>query len=68
MRLFADIDELESPRWLLSKGRKDEAIQSLNRLRRQGEVANGNTILEAEAIEQAIEFSRRQAEGRWIDL
>ena len=58
----------ESPRWLLTKGRRAEAVKSLNRLRPRAEVEAGLTELEADAIAAAIEEAKQIGDGRWIDL
>lgn len=58
----------ESPRWLLSKGRRDEALQSLERVRPQVEIDKGLVIAERDAIEQAIDEAREIGEGRWREL
>lgn len=47
---------------------KDDAIANLNRVRPQREQENGNTTLEADAIEQAIKESKIQNQGSWKEL
>ena len=59
---------VESPRYLISKGRREEAIKNLNRLRPQHEVEAGTTIAELDAIETMMNEEEGNHEGRWIDL
>lgn len=59
---------VESPRWLLAHGRKDEAIKSLNRVRPVEDKESGQTLLEIEACEEAILESKIQNQGQWRDL
>lgn len=63
-----------SPRWLLYKGRRDEAIAVLESVRPKRDVAAGLCVEEANAIEESI---REEAELRksgtaeklgWLDL
>ena len=61
-------DAAESPRWLVSKGKREKALKALNRLRPKEEVELGLTVAEVEAIDEAIEQTRLQGTGRWIDL
>lgn len=58
----------ESPRWLVSKGRDEQALKNLNRLRPQRDVQAGLTVIEIEAVKHAVEESRRIEQGQWIDL
>ena len=58
----------ESPRWYVSKGRKDQALKALDRLRPAHDVDNGVTSAEVEALERAVEEGRQKNDGRWIDL
>lgn len=58
----------ESPRWLISKGRKEQALVSLDRLRPTREVDNGTTTAEVNALEEAIVEAKSVRNGRWIDL
>ena len=59
---------IESPRWLLSKGKHTEAVQVLNRIRRKDQVTNGATEEEAQTIQVAIEHAKEMTEGTWLDL
>jgi len=58
----------ESPRWLIQHGQKDKALAVLNRLRPRIDVDSGHTVLEVEAIEQAIEESTIMDSGSWLDM
>jgi MFS family permease len=59
---------VESPRWLLSKGRTEEASKSLDRLRPHADVAAGRTLVEIEALQEAVTTQDTMDHGRWIDL
>ena len=59
---------LESPRWLLMKGRDTEALAALDKLRGKDVVAEGGTVLEMEAIKGEIEYMNTLEQGRWVDL
>ncbi|WVQ85136.1 hypothetical protein IAT38_007301 [Cryptococcus sp. DSM 104549] len=58
----------ESPRWLVLRGRKEEALKQLNRLRTKSDVASGTTISEVDAIEQSIVEAEQTGSGSWLDL
>jgi hypothetical protein len=58
----------ESPRWLVSKGRNEEALRALNRIRPKREVESGMTAYEIQAFDQAIEEDRLISQGSWFDL
>ncbi|ORX38012.1 general substrate transporter [Kockovaella imperatae] len=59
---------VESPRWLISKGRREEAQRNLDKLRRPGEVQDGSTAAELDIIENLVQESRTNKEGSWLDL
>jgi SP family sugar:H+ symporter-like MFS transporter len=65
-QLFRSLQE--SPRWLVSRHRKEEALKNLNRLRTKREVDNGSTVMEIEALVAMIHDDQGSSEGRWIDL
>lgn len=50
------------------KGRDEEALKALNKLRRKSDVENGNTVREMEAIKAEIECLSHMDQGRWVDL
>ncbi|SMY21266.1 unnamed protein product [Zymoseptoria tritici ST99CH_1A5] len=58
---------VESPRWLIVKGRRDDALASLNRLRPKEDVAKGLTSVEIDAIVQSLEEQVGQDQGRWTN-
>ena len=58
---------VESPRWLLLRGRKEEALKNLNKLRSQKEVNSGVTEMEIAALDAANQESRAN-DSRWIEL
>ena len=58
----------ESPRWLVLKGKKDQAIKALDRLRPHNDVVSGLTTAEVEALEMAVLQGNAQNQGSWLDL
>lgn len=58
----------ESPRWLIFKGRPQEAKKNLDKIRRKEEVANGATAAEADALELVVEESLATETASWLDL
>jgi hypothetical protein len=59
---------IESPRWLIAHGMKDQAIENMNKVRPGREREGGQTILEVEGFEMAIEESKKQSQGTSKDL
>lgn len=57
----------ESPRWLILKGRKEEAKKSLDRIRPAADVRSGATQVEADILEKAI-LHDEERQGSWLDL
>ncbi|KAL2831559.1 general substrate transporter [Aspergillus cavernicola] len=56
----------DSPRWLLSKDRDEDAITALRRLRPKENTANGNCEAEIRGIREALHEELHKAS--WIDL
>jgi MFS family permease len=59
---------VESPRWLLSHDRDDQALAALKKLRRKDDVDAGLCEVELEAIAYAIQYDKTHATARWRDL
>ncbi|KAG9250966.1 general substrate transporter [Emericellopsis atlantica] len=58
----------ESPRWLLAKGRFDDAKRSLDKIRHKYEVEDGSTAAELNAMNELVQESLATEEGGWLDL
>lgn len=58
----------ESPRWLISKGRAEEAERNLERLRRPEETADGTVQREIELLSELSLESSQKRDVRWSDL
>ncbi|KAL1866974.1 hypothetical protein VTK73DRAFT_4443 [Phialemonium thermophilum] len=58
----------ESPRWLILKGRKDEAKRVLDKIRPKKDIDSGATAAEADTIEQLIQESLATEQGSWLDI
>ncbi|GAA5918674.1 hypothetical protein JCM6882_004184 [Rhodosporidiobolus microsporus] len=56
----------DSPRWLLSKGRTEDATKALRRIRPKADVAEGRCEEEIAAIQLTLQSQVRK--GRWLDL
>lgn len=60
---------VESPRWLLLKGKKEQALRNMERLRKQKDVDSGFVAAEIDAIEEAIRQGYEGAgEDSWWTL
>ncbi|ORY24565.1 general substrate transporter [Naematelia encephala] len=57
-----------SPRWLMDKGRKEEAIQVLRRVRAKGPDQEEWIELEVSAIEESLEYDKSINTGTWLNL
>ena len=58
----------ESPRWLISKGRADEAYSVLVKYHAEGDADSELVRLEFAEIEKTLELEREQAQGSWREL
>ena len=57
--------EALSPRWLITKGRKEEAVEVLNKVRPKEDVESGATRMEVEAIH---EYLQNVEKAPWPEL
>lgn len=58
----------ESPRWLVTKGRKADAKEVLDKIRSKNEVESGATSLEVDLMETLLGESLVSKEGSWLEL
>ncbi|KAJ5097379.1 hypothetical protein N7456_008100 [Penicillium angulare] len=58
----------ESPRWLVTKGRKENAKEVLDKIRPKSEVESGATSLEVDLMETLLGESLASKEGSWLEL
>lgn len=58
----------ESPRWLINKGRMEDAHQALSKLRNTEDVENGTIKSEIETLGVLTEEAKSTEEGSWLDL
>ncbi|KAJ5602258.1 sugar transporter [Penicillium lagena] len=63
---FGNFLIVDSPRWLISKDRTEEAIEVLDRLRPKADVQAGLTRREVEAIREVIQSDMES--GSWVQL
>ena len=58
----------ESPRWLITKGKREQAIASLDRIRPKRDVLDGLTVAEIDAMELAVHEAEAMEQGKWREL
>lgn len=58
----------ESPRWLITKGRKQNAKEVLDKIRLESEVDSGATSVEVDLMEKLVAEASASKEGSWLDL
>ena len=59
---------VESPRWLVLKGRKEAAKTSLDKVRPQRDIESGATSAEIDALQLLIEESLENEKGSWLEI
>lgn len=59
---------VESPRWLLLKGKRDLALRNLEKLRTKEEVESGIVAAEIDAIEEAINAGYSEESDSWLKI
>lgn len=64
--MYTHTEAADGPRWLISKGRKDDAVNTLEKVRPEADVAAGHCRAEVEAIQEAI--NNQIEKGPWVDL
>lgn len=58
----------ESPRWLITKGREEEAERNLGRLRKREETENGTIKREIKLLSEIVHESKLRNEAGWSDF
>ena len=58
----------ESPRWLLSKNRREEATRNMRRLRTKAERESGAVEQEIQVIDELVQESKTKTKARWQDV
>lgn len=64
--MYTNTEAADGPRWLISKGRKEDAVKTLEKVRPETDVAAGHCRAEVEAIQEAI--NNEIEKGPWLDL
>jgi SP family sugar:H+ symporter-like MFS transporter len=58
----------ESPRWLIGKGRIEQAQKNLDKLRTREQVESGATQQEVNIIVELVEEARVKDDAKWTDM
>lgn len=65
---LSSCNNVESPRWLLEKGKEEDALATLNKVRTKAAIASGATVEERDAISDDIKAKKAMKKGTWFDL